>query len=293
MEMGGGLVQLAVQSNAVEFQNVGTEIVELPVIENPNNFTIHLARAGDFVSKMFIECSMEVFKSFESIEFIIDGQSIIKYDSTWWYTEHLVLTNVMLFPLLFFEKTLFPVLLFSPHHTPPYVKVNLNENKAEGGIKFFASYTYVDNEERGSILKKYSEYKLPIHQVQRLTVPAKNTSVSIDLTRFDHVVKKLAWNTLPGFERACITLNGKTLVPWIHRSFFQKMQGDRRYSYSFMPNPEEVWSSTNRGYMDFSRLNQATLEMTFDNADETREVSVFAINHNVLVFKNGLCALEY
>ena len=60
--------------------------------------------------------------------------------------------------------------------------------------------------------------------------------------------------------------------------------------YSFALNPEENQPS---GTCNFSRIDNATLELSLeDNLDATK-VSVYALNYNVLRIMSGMGGLAY
>ena len=60
--------------------------------------------------------------------------------------------------------------------------------------------------------------------------------------------------------------------------------------YSFALKPEEHQPS---GTCNFSRIDNAKLNMTFESAGANEEANVFAVNYNVLRIMSGMGGLAY
>ena len=60
--------------------------------------------------------------------------------------------------------------------------------------------------------------------------------------------------------------------------------------YSFALNPGQLQPT---GTCNFSRLDNATLEVEFESSILAGAISVYAINYNILKITNGMAGLLY
>lgn len=91
----------------------------------------------------------------------------------------------------------------------------------------------------------------------------------------------------------------RTVTPHMAHSRIPDAQGagEHVYTYPFSLNPEN-WSSPS-GSCNFSRVDNAVLEMQYDranngdDADITHETHVFANNYNIISYKQGMAGLSF
>ena len=100
-------------------------------------------------------------------------------------------------------------------------------------------------------------------------------------------------------KSARITMNGLTRTE-DHRgdyyNYLQPLNHDCKAPkcgvnmYSFALNPFQFQPS---GTCNFSRLDRIVLEVSQDSSLRDGILNIFALNYNVIKFKNGLCSLAY
>ena len=183
-------------------------------------------------------------------------------------------------------------------------------------IKMYVDYIYLDTEERRRFAQQSHEYL--IDQVQYTgavsRTAAQNASQSLRLD-FNHPCKELVWverKTAAGaglcdFDTigaqggsALLQLNGHDRFAKRPMNYFTRVQtmqhhtnvpfGDRIGVYSFGLRPEDHQPS---GTCNFSRIDNATLQLKFGGADNTSELQVYATNYNVLRIMSGMGGLAY
>jgi len=100
-------------------------------------------------------------------------------------------------------------------------------------------------------------------------------------------------------SKARITMNGLTRTENHRGDYYNYIQplnhkcntpkcGVNMYSFSL--NPFEFQPS---GTCNFSRLDRIVLEVTHNSSLKNGILNIFALNYNVIKFKNGLCSLAY
>jgi hypothetical protein len=167
--------------------------------------------------------------------------------------------------------------------------------------KLYADYVYLDTDERRKFAQTEHEYL--IEQVQR----SKETTVSGTnkfRLNFNHPVKELIWcapsAAFGSYESqtttARLVLNGHERMTTRNGDYFNWVQPFQHHSgnpstgvycYSFALNPEKHQPS---GTCNFSRIDNATLEVSSSGAEETH---IFAHNYNVLRIMSGMGGLAY
>ncbi len=203
-----------------------------------------------------------------------------------------------------------------------------NEEKK---ARVYGMYTFLDTDERKRMLERES-MDFVIRQVQSFTtnidtildnrIPGGDNS--IDLSMLRHPVSSLFWgwransadsiNDRFTFRDATLLLNGvehfEKVTPLFchtvqnyYRSKFGIIEFDdtnqcpfytRFYSYHFCTSPSEY---AHTGSVNFSRLDNAKLYLTGCERGADRPVNqdltVFAVNWQVLRFKHGLCGVLF
>ena len=114
---------------------------------------------------------------------------------------------------------------------------------------------------------------------------------------FNHPVKELAW-TAANLGKAKLQLNGHDRFAERDAEYFSKVQqfqhhtatADGVYVYSFALEPEKLQPS---GTCNFSRIDNAELNVIASDSNTLSSAEVFAVNYNVLRIKNGMGGLAY
>ena len=189
---------------------------------------------------------------------------------------------------------------------------------ATDGVSFqdailLTEYVYLDSEERKRFAQASHEYL--IEQVQ--DSGAENVSSDNEKYRlnFNHPCKCLVWaanhsNTFyydvdgdgDGANQcsdAVLQLNGHDRFAKRDGSYFRNVQSLRHFSntpaqginvYSFAINPEEHQPS---GTCNFSRIDNATLNITWNTPANAQSCNIYAVNYNVLRIMSGMGGLAY
>ena len=185
------------------------------------------------------------------------------------------------------------------------VSVELTASFA-GTMSLWVDYIYLDTAERQRFARSGHQYL--IEQVQSTgdeTLTAGSNKIRLD---FNHPVKELVWSgkdataqtelaKTTGLTKAVLRLNGHDRFASRDAEYFRRVQQYQHHTgnaeafvYSFALEPEKLQPS---GTCNFSRIDNATLELTAGADGDTEKVVVFAVNYNVLRIKNGMGGLAY
>jgi hypothetical protein len=188
--------------------------------------------------------------------------------------------------------------------------------------ELYVDYIYLDTEERRRFAQMSHEYLIDQLQYQKESVAASTseTSAKPRLT-FNHPVKELVWaqvsddvrdkgdnfnfgtglttpNTNP-ITKAVLQLNGHDRFSERNAEYFRYVQPYYHhtriptkpvFSYSFALRPEEHQPS---GTCNFSRIDNAILNLTEAAGVSTSTLHIFAVNYNVLRVVSGMGGLAY
>ena len=180
----------------------------------------------------------------------------------------------------------------------------------------YGNYVYLDTKEREDFVSK-KQIDMLVTQVQTI----KGTTASIDLSMLNHPVKSIYFgypqnsNALAywTFTGASISLNGTYLLEKMSPTYFHTVQGyyntkyglinfnivqgspvyTRYYTYNFCLN---ATSYKPTGTCNFSRLDNSTLQFagsSFDPASTVQDITVYAVNYNVLRIKSGVSGILF
>ena len=183
----------------------------------------------------------------------------------------------------------------------------------------WVDYIYLDTDERRRFAQVSHEYL--IEQIQHTgSEQANKYSHNLNL---NHPVKELIWvvnntletvdylpqwNKFTGVKTAKVILNGhdrfaerdgdyfSIVQPYQHHTTIPCVVGDcieskHIHCYSFALKPEEHQPS---GTCNFSRIDNATLNLTYNVNDVDKfNVSIFAVNYNVLRIMSGMAGVAY
>ena len=186
-------------------------------------------------------------------------------------------------------------------------------------IKMYVDYIYLDTEERRRFAQQSHEYLIDQVQytgaVARTAAAGASQSLRLD---FNHPCKELVWvlkETTRGdavghpcdFKdigtqggTALLQLNGHDRFAKRPMNYFTRVQpmqhhtnvphGDRIGCYSFGLRPEDHQPS---GTCNFSRIDNATLQLNDAGNGAQDEYQVYATNYNVLRIMSGMGGLAY
>ena len=196
--------------------------------------------------------------------------------------------------------------------------VNCHETNLQPHISLWADYVYLDTEERRKFAQESHNYLIDQVQMSRSSTLTNNSNiVSLD---FNHPVKELVWvcqrevsqvehdhfnylgaNGRSMLRNAKLQFNGNDrfterddvyfnkVQPWKHHSG-KPMSGV--YVYSFALKPEDHQPS---GTANFSRLDSVNLHLNLHDITSLNpaNVTVYAVNYNVLRISSGMGGLAY
>ena len=184
----------------------------------------------------------------------------------------------------------------------------------------YADYVYLDTDERKKFAQAEHEYLIEQVQESKETLSEGDNKFRLN---FNHPVKELVWVTpsdnghrfgeySKNVETAKLVLNGHERMSERSGDYFNWVQPYQHhtgcppagvYVYSFALNPEKHQPS---GTCNFSRIDNATLELHIDDIDEvTAEelaelggingstMYIYAHNYNVLRIMSGMGGLAY
>ena len=204
-------------------------------------------------------------------------------------------------------------------------------NPTMTSCQLYVDYVYLDTDERRRFAQVSHEYL--IEQVQFTgdeSLAAGTASKNVTLN-FNHPVKELIWvgrddtnktcevdfrptgnqaSTVDLFTKGKLQLNGHDRMTERNSDYFRKVQnyehhtrvprtadiggssdkGQTIYNYSFALSPEEHQPS---GTCNFSRIDNAVLQLTDVTVTAAGVLKVFAVNYNVLRIMSGMGGLAY
>lgn len=202
---------------------------------------------------------------------------------------------------------------------------------SEKTAKVYGNYIYLDKDERETFTKRNMD--LIITQVQdfrkELTTVVNNTTDQggynvIDISQFNHPVKSIFWgvsalsedfaNDRFTFLTADLQINGTHLFERMSPVYFHTVQNYYKSSFGhsdFIPETEVLFNTryftyhfclnaseyNPSGTCNFSRIDNATLTLhgveKGNLRPENQELSLFAVNYNVLRIRNGLAGILF
>jgi len=189
-----------------------------------------------------------------------------------------------------------PLIALQYHDVRVTVELGTIVNSTIKDASLLIDYVYLDSEERRRFAQASHEYL--IEQVQFTGSESISSQKAKARLNFNHPCKYLAWSAGSGntLTNASLQLNGHERFDTLDGTYFSKVQPYQHFSntpesdinvYSFALKPEEHQPS---GTCNFSRIDNATLNMEFSSGSE---VSVFAVNYNVLRIMSGMGGLAY
>ena len=202
---------------------------------------------------------------------------------------------------------------------------------SEKTAKVYGNYIYLDKDERETFTKRNMD--LIITQVQTfkkemVTVVNNLTDQGgynvMDISQFNHPVKSIFWgmsalskdsaNDRFTFLTADLQINGTHLFERMSPVYFHTVQNYYKSSFGhseFVPETEVLFNTryftyhfclnaseyNPSGTCNFSRIDNATLSLhgveKGNLRPENQELSIFAVNYNVLRIRNGLAGILF
>ena len=205
----------------------------------------------------------------------------------------------------------------------------LNLTAAQKRINVYGNYIYLDKEERESLVGRSLDFI--ITQTQKTELPMETVSGdatggdnTFDISSFNHPVKSIFFgfgassddfaNDRFTFLSGDIQINGTPILENMSPIYFHTVQNyykssygvsdfvhetnvlfnTRYFAYHFCLNASEYNPS---GTCNFSRLDNAKLVLRGvekgQNRDGSQELSIYAVNYNVLRIKDGLAGILF
>lgn len=189
-----------------------------------------------------------------------------------------------------------------------------------GYASLYVDYVYLDTDERRRFAQVSHEYL--IEQLQFTGGESVTGSSNKIRLNFNHPVKELVWVVQPDANAAAnqwdnytVSVNGVVTNPVVDAKV--QLNGHDRFStrlgpyfnlvqpyqhhtriptsrgvnvYSFAMNPEQHQPS---GSCNFSRIDNATLQLTLQSGMGTGQVRIYAPNYNILRIMSGMGGLAY
>ena len=210
-----------------------------------------------------------------------------------------------------------------------YNDSTLNLTAAQKRINVYGNYIYLDKEERESLVGRSLDFiitqtqktELPMETVGNDATGGDNT---FDISSFNHPVKSIFFgfgassddfaNDRFTFLSGDIQINGTPILENMSPIYFHTVQNyykssygvsdfvhetnvlfnTRYFAYHFCLNASEYNPS---GTCNFSRLDNAKLVLRGvekgQNRDSNQELSIYAVNYNVLRIKDGLAGILF
>ena len=202
---------------------------------------------------------------------------------------------------------------------------------SEKSAKVYGNYIYLDKDERETFTKRNMD--LIITQVQtfkkEMTTVVNNLTDQggynvIDISQFNHPVKSIFWgisalskdsaNDRFTFLTADLQINGTHLFERMSPVYFHTVQNYYKSSFGhseFVPETEVLFNTryftyhfclnaseyNPSGTCNFSRIDNASLSIhgveKGNLRPENQEISLFAVNYNVLRIRNGLAGILF
>jgi hypothetical protein len=229
-------------------------------------------------------------------------------------------SNNKFFPIHFFccDNHQFLPLVALQYHG---VEIHVELAKPISNFKAYANYIYLDTHERTDMVNRPLEFLMT--QTQKLTFPITDGKNNVDLTDLNHPIKSLYWGYRSKtrimsddkfcFATADLYLNGTQVFQEMSNTFFHTVQGyyhtphglinmntqyntpqyTRFFTYNFCLDASSYKPT---GTCNFSRLDNA--KMVLHGVDKganqaDTELSVYAINYNVLKIERGLAGVLF
>ena len=176
--------------------------------------------------------------------------------------------------------------------------------------KVYGTYVYLDSEERQMVVEHEHEILITQTQFQ----PMSADDVDVDLTYFNHPSKAIhvvsseadnsQWDTNFTFDRASLYINGTTLFeemsPVYHHNVVPEMHCTSLPSSTLSTVSTFTWpfclklnASQPSGSLNFSRIDNAKLNLTGTGVRNGNIVRAYSVNYNILKIKDGMAGVAF
>ena len=180
--------------------------------------------------------------------------------------------------------------------------------------KVYATYVYLDTEERNRLLNTEQEILITQTQHQLMDTSSSGT-VDVDLTYFNHPAKAIhlvsshadggAWDDEIKFDSATLYINGQPLFEDLSDTFHHNVVPEMHCTV--LPSgvinsvPVFTWpfciklnGSQPSGSLNFSRVDNSKLILkNLTVGGSPSMLRVYAVNYNILRVKNGLAGVAF
>lgn len=180
--------------------------------------------------------------------------------------------------------------------------------------KVYATYVYLDTEERNRLLNTEQEILITQTQHQLMDTSSSGT-VDVDLTYFNHPAKAIhlvsshadggAWDDEIKFDSATLYINGQPLFEDLSDTFHHNVVPEMHCTV--LPSgvinsvPVFTWpfciklnGSQPSGTLNFSRVDNSKLILkNLTVGGSPSMLRVYAVNYNILRVKNGLAGVAF
>lgn len=180
--------------------------------------------------------------------------------------------------------------------------------------KVYATYVYLDTEERNRLLNTEQEILITQTQHQLMDTSSSGT-VDVDLTYFNHPAKAIhlvsshadggAWDDEIKFDSATLYINGQPLFEDLSDTFHHNVVPEMHCTV--LPSgvinsvPVFTWpfciklnGSQPSGSLNFSRVDNSKLVLNnLTVGGSPNMLRVYAVNYNILRVKNGLAGVAF
>ena len=176
--------------------------------------------------------------------------------------------------------------------------------------KVYGTYVYLDSEERQMVVEHEHEILITQTQFQ----PMSADDVDVDLTYFNHPSKAIhvvsseannnQWDTNFTFDRASLYINGTTLFeemsPVYHHNVVPEMHCTSLPPSTLSTVSTFTWpfclklnASQPSGSLNFSRIDNAKLNLTGTGVRNGNIVRAYSVNYNILKIKDGMAGVAF
>jgi hypothetical protein len=192
------------------------------------------------------------------------------------------------------------------------VKLNITFGTLQGtgAVTVWCDYVFLDTDERRRFAQVSHEYLIEQVQYSNALSVTGGSDAQHEL-RFNHPVKELVWTitgaALGTSKNALLQLNGHDRFKRRSGKYFTTVQRYQHHSgvddtvnadthkcvphvYSFALKPEEHQPS---GTCNFSRIDNAVLNLETVSGSGAKTLKVYAVNYNVLRIMSGMGGLAY
>jgi hypothetical protein len=303
------------------------------VVQNSGTTSIFVPSYGDLINQVWLEGSNIVPNlSGTTFDLYIGGQKIDSqtfdfmadvwqvymaetYSKCQTINNNISQSNKNFFPLHFFfcDNDMFLPLIAIQYHQIE-IKISWGSTiQNVSNLTAYGNYIFLDTKEREDMVEK-PQIDMFITQVQTIN----GTLKTIDMSTLNHPVKSIYFGypqnsditSYWSFVHASLDINGTPLLEKMSPTYFHTVQGyyntkygiinfnntqgaplyTRYFTYNFCLN---ATSYKPTGTCNFSRLDNARLNLHGTTATSATSLVLYAVNYNILRIKSGLAGILF